>query len=495
MGSSSVRILRHLRCSAALGFAGAIFAFSVCAAHSEACKPRHFRPPFVVKSMGPCKFDPSALSFAGTPLDQARCLMRGMDHTRNLNPALPNLPPALASRIGGTAGLPPRGALARYLTSRPDLQGQFGVYLPAPLSSAGNNDPDMPQARYFVIHDTSGPRYGHRAFPDDINTTSHINNLKNFECDDGWGKAHVVVSRTGAMLLDHDFQIPWRETKFELAANFAGALKGLFVHIEMIQPRRSAGGARNDARSPDPAFTVAQYDALALLYTIASVRGGQWLIPAFHAAIDGNIPNGHDDPLNFDIASFAESVDRVVEMLNTPAELQAAIDAAAQNPPAETVTAAAEQPGSVAAAPSPPAASVQLAGGDPAQVHASTVHSEDAAAPDQANATKPKPDELKTGDPETKSADNCQPARLAKGHRLQRCRLGPAGARESARTRKTPEAGLVRSMGRRVSRQGRGARHRRGDLRPGHDGDAARYDGANGNPQPAGIPRTALAIP
>ena len=52
--------------------------------------------------------------------------------------------------------------------------------------------------------------------------------------------------------------------------------------------------------------------SLALLYVIASVRAGHWLIPAFHAAIDGHIPNGHDDPLNFDIDSFAAALERVM---------------------------------------------------------------------------------------------------------------------------------------------------------------------------------------
>ena len=44
------------------------------------------------------------------------------------------------------------------------------------------------------------------------------------------------------MLLAHDYSIPWRETKFEQAAEFGGALLGLFLHNELIQPRRSAAG-------------------------------------------------------------------------------------------------------------------------------------------------------------------------------------------------------------------------------------------------------------
>ena len=89
-----------------------------------------------------------------------------------------------------------------------------------------DNNPEAPAARYFVIHDTSGPNYGHRSFPDDIDSTAKFNNLKSYYCPDGWGKAHVVVNRSGDMIVDHDFGIPWRETKFERAVDFVGTLEG-----------------------------------------------------------------------------------------------------------------------------------------------------------------------------------------------------------------------------------------------------------------------------
>jgi hypothetical protein len=289
-------------------------AFAEQAAGVE-CKPRHFRPPFFVKTMGPCEFDLANLSFRGEPAEQARCLMRGMDASRNLGPTPQSLPDALANRVGGEAGLPGRDALAAFLATQ-DLQSDFAAYLWTPVSRANDDDPDAPMARYFVIHDTSGPNYGRRPFPTNINGDTNLNNLADFKCDDGWGKAHVVVNRVGEMLIDHELSIPWRETRFEQAANFSGALKGLFLHVELIQPRRSAGrGSRNDAQTPDPAFTTAQYDRLALVYVIASVRAGRWLIPAFHAALDADIPNGHDDPLNFDVESFANSLNRLVAKL------------------------------------------------------------------------------------------------------------------------------------------------------------------------------------
>jgi len=288
------------------------------------CKPDHFKPPFFIKSMGVCSFDPEILSYAGTPVQQAMCLMRGMDGSRNLLSRLSSLPAPLASRIGQTTGLPARATLSDYIAQQ-GLEGSLGHYLWLPVSRAHNNDLGSPMARYFVIHDTSGPNYGHRPFPDNIDDSPKLNDLRNFYCPDGWGKAHVFISRTGELLVGHDYSIAWRETKFEQAAEFGGALQGLFLHNELLQPRRSVPGhgGRNDARSPDPAFTTAQYDRLALVYVVASVRAERWLVPAFHAAIDAQIPNGHDDPLNFDIDSFARSLDSLMVTLGRPDQVQA----------------------------------------------------------------------------------------------------------------------------------------------------------------------------
>ena len=263
--------------------------------------------------------DDGNLDFQASQPQQAKCLMRGMDQSRNLSPPMESLPPALAERVGNDTRLPSREALSTFL-SKQDLEWDFAAYLWIPVSRANNDDANAPLARYFVIHDTSGPNYGRRSFPGDVDDDTKINNLADFKCSDGWGKAHVVINRSGAMLLSHELSVPWRETKFEQAANFAGALKGLFLHVELIQPRRAAAGhsRRNDAQSPSPAFTSAQYDRLALVYVIGSVRAGHWLIPAFHAALDADIRNGHDDPLNFNADSLANSLEGVVKKLEGP---------------------------------------------------------------------------------------------------------------------------------------------------------------------------------
>lgn len=310
------------------GLAAAILGYATTSSALAAnCKPARPKPIIILREPGPygaCGFALDRMSFSGEPIEQAKCLMRGMDSSRNLSPPVAQLPPALASRIGQDSGLPTREVLSGYL-SKQDLEWDFAAYLWKPVSRARDNDDGAPAARYLVIHDTSGPNFGHRGFPPDIDDTSRINNLDNFKCDDGWGKAHVVVNRAGAMLLEHEFDIPWRETKFERARNFDGALKGLFIHVELIQPRRSAGsGGRNDAETPTPSFTAAQYDRLALIYAIASVRAGHWLIPAFHAALDAGIRDGHDDPLHFDVDSFADALDRLVFRLRGSEQQQAA---------------------------------------------------------------------------------------------------------------------------------------------------------------------------
>ena len=57
---------------------------------------------------------------------------------------------------------------------------------------------------------------------------------------------------------------------------------------------------------------------------IASVCSRHWLIPAYHAALDADIPNGHDDPLSFDPESVAESIEAVVKKMQPPDEMRAA---------------------------------------------------------------------------------------------------------------------------------------------------------------------------
>jgi hypothetical protein len=464
----------------------ASLSLSVDRAISAGCKPSHFRAPYFIKSMGACAFDADTLSFAGTPVEQAMCLMRGMDVTRNLGPTLQSLPQALASRVGETSGLPSREALSAFL-SKQGLEWDFAAYLWQPLSRARDNDPDAPMARYFVIHDTSGPTYGHRSFPDDIDSNPKINNLQSFVCSDEWGKAHVVINRIGNMLLDHELSTPWRETKFEQAAEFGGALKGLFLHTEMIQPRR-AGAHGGDARSPDPAFSQAQYDRLALLYVTASVRAGQWLIPAFHAALDSEIRNGHDDPLNFSVDSFAASLQAVVDKVQGR---EAVVTASTEVPTVDTQTNGVASPDDgiwidaqwdrppqhASPAPAPviaPSADAQ-AGNPPTPVTVNaaaaptTNPDAGAAVPQHAMVTAERESESAREQKNT-SAESCE-TRFAKGYRRHSCDTDHADRRERRRH-------VVRSVDRDVSGESHIARHHGGDLRARHERTASRHNRA-----------------
>lgn len=314
-------MIRGGRILLAFAIAVAIAAPAEVLAGPPACKPKRARPPIVLKNMGACAFDPQSYAFAGAPPEQAACLMRGMDKTRNLAAAAAVLPPDFAARLGARTDLPAPQVLAGFLLAEGfDWDVASSVWYA--LSRARDNDPDAPTARYFVLHDTSGPNYGRRPFPADIDTRAKVNDLRNFKCRDNWEKAHAVINRRGEMLLSHDFGTPWRETKFERAKNFQGALKGLFLHVELVQPRRRAPGWRSgDTQTPTPPFTAAQYDSLALLYAMASVRAGAWMIPAFHAAIDSGIPGGHDDPLGFSIDAFAQSVSALLERVRRRTDL------------------------------------------------------------------------------------------------------------------------------------------------------------------------------
>ncbi len=283
-------------------------------AFASQCRPRRPLPSVILQSMGPCNFNVETLSFAGDSIQQAACLVRPVNRWAHLGPPLGNLPGAIAHRVGGSEALPDRAALTA-LINESGLAPQFAEGLNGELSHARDGDPFSPMARYFVIHDTSGPKL--HSFPANLDENARINNLARFRCSDSFELAHAVINRKGGVFFGHDFGVPWRSTKFERALFFGNALKGLFLHVELIQPRRRGPGGRgNDIAAPDPGFTAAQYRLLALLYTIASIRAGEWLIPAFHAVIDGDVRGGHDDPQNFKIEAFAEALEGIIEELS-----------------------------------------------------------------------------------------------------------------------------------------------------------------------------------
>lgn len=307
--------------------------FAFAADFSSAGKCRFAkRPPVVLNEKqieGFCKFDHATQSFAGTPAEQARCLLNPLQPVGRLGPSLDALPEALTRRVGSGADLPSRETLASLLRDRGATQDLIDT-LAQPVSHAHDNDPLARSATYMVFHDTSTPNYRTQPWPVSIDDDPKINNLKRYDCSNDIERAHVFINRGGKIFLAHDFTVPWRATKFETAQNFGPALKGLFLHVELIQPRRALKGygRNNDFLAPSPGFSRAQYDSLALVYTVASRRAGFWMIPAFHSVLDEGIRNKHDDPQNFELAQFAHSLDALIGELRTRT---AAADPAAQS--------------------------------------------------------------------------------------------------------------------------------------------------------------------
>jgi hypothetical protein len=267
--------------------------------------------------MGPCEFDIERLAFKGDPAEQAKCLLTPVRPVGRLGAPLAELPAVLAGKVGTPTGLPTQASVRGWLTGR-GLEDALTETLAQGVSRARDNDQQARPATYFVIHDTSTPNYGSLPWPRNLDDDAKINNLERYRCSNDIERAHVFINRGGAIMLAHDFTVAWRATKFEMATNFGEALKGLFLHIELIQPRRRDPklGRGNDFLAPQPGFTPAQYDALALVYVVASVRAGFWMIPAFHAVLDEGIRNKHDDPQNFELQSFAVSLDRMLESLS-----------------------------------------------------------------------------------------------------------------------------------------------------------------------------------
>ncbi|HEX8845876.1 MAG TPA: hypothetical protein VF791_14585 [Pyrinomonadaceae bacterium] len=266
----------------------------------------------------PCIFDDSSLSYKGTPQEQAKCLLRPVLMGGHLGAALKKLPSPLDKLIGEPLNVD-RAALQRYLTEQNISEADLGGLLSDPLSPANTSDPGAPLARYFVIHDVSTPNYLDQPFPPDINDATWMwNDLRR-----RWVSkkvTHVYINRLGDSVTAVDFKTelpaPNHGTKFA-RDRLRNKGKGLYLHVELVQPRRRdpQGGPNNDRFAPVPGFTGAQLQRLALVYLAASVRRGEWLIPAFHAAVDIGIPDAHDDPQNFDTNGWANELQALLKSI------------------------------------------------------------------------------------------------------------------------------------------------------------------------------------
>ena len=264
-----------------------------------------------------CLFDKETLQFAGSAVEQARCLLRPVKIAGNLGAAPEKLPAPLEKIIGKTIEIK-KAKLRRYLLKSNFEENTLGGSLDQPLSKAKLPNGAEIGALYFIIHDTSAPYLKDEPFPPEINDARwRGNNLSIWKTQP---VAHVFVNRAGESLTVVDFGEPVKRgfgTKF--ARDFLKQpAKGLQIHIELVQPRRRDKNRQpenNDAVAPVPGFTEKQYEKLALLYVAASARRGVWLIPAFHAAVDAGIKDAHDDPQNFEIELFVGKLKALLKKL------------------------------------------------------------------------------------------------------------------------------------------------------------------------------------
>ena len=260
---------------------------------------------------GPCRFDTASMSFAGDAKAQARCLLRPVKAFKELGPAPERLPMILERLVDAPLPLS-KTAFRAYLARQGVSEAQLGGSLDRRLSRSHDDALWGAPARYFVLHDTSTPHFGDAPFPADIDGDGEVNRLAYYRSEEP--AAHVFVNRRGEVYLGHDFLEPWRATKLELNRHVGEPSKGLFLHVELVQPRRRhpEGDPDNDALAPDPGFSGLQYRRAAELYVAASLRAGRGLIPAFHAVMDKGFEDGHDDPQNFDLSAWAAAIEAVL---------------------------------------------------------------------------------------------------------------------------------------------------------------------------------------
>jgi hypothetical protein len=271
-----------------------------------------------------CLWDNTTVRYQGTPLEQATCLLRAVSKGGTVAEIEAQLPAHLATRIGQPVSIR-RSALRHYLHAQGIHEMSLGGGLDDPLSTT-EGEPARP-ALYFVIHDTSDILCSREDFPDNSDSPDARWNLAaTWETSK---QAHLYLTRDGAVYSPQGrtFSVPWRATKHEMT--LGESTRGRFLHIENVQLRRpeleddasltnAEGHCVNDRIAQRPGFTPKQMHLLALTYIAASIRAGEWMIPAYHAVIDASFPGGHDDPQNFDLVAWSEIIDATVADIERP---------------------------------------------------------------------------------------------------------------------------------------------------------------------------------
>ena len=245
---------------------------------------------------------PDRCDLNATAVQQAKCLLRPVRKFAHLGDPLQELPAPLLTLVGQpTATSVTQEQLKRFLDAKGIREADVGGAVSVRLS----------RPKYFVIHDTSDLLTSSE-FPSTINdAASSLNNLSRRVTRK---VGHVYIDRTGqsATAVNFESRTPPSGTKFGLCHH---SQRTAFLHIENIQPRLRDPSVRfrNDALAPEPGFSEAQLERLALVYVVASVRSGKWLIPAYHSPIDLGFADRHDDPQNFDLETWATKLSELIE--------------------------------------------------------------------------------------------------------------------------------------------------------------------------------------
>jgi hypothetical protein len=266
----------------------------------------------------PCKLVPTSEI---SSVDQAKCLLRQPKIFGNVGPTLTALPVPFNQLLTQPTIDLDKATFRKYLQAKGIKEADIGGSLDKPVSRTNNNDPSAELARYFIIHDTSTPNLGNANFPNNINEATWEFNKFNKYGSGANSPSHIIINRVGESTTRQDFNTPWRSTKRESNAICGtNKCKGLFLAVELVQPRKCQPNTgqkqcspptKNDAKSPDPGFTKAQLDRLAVVYIAASVRRGKWLIPAFHVVLDIDAGD-HDDPQNFNLDQWSKQLNGIL---------------------------------------------------------------------------------------------------------------------------------------------------------------------------------------
>ena len=245
----------------------------------------------VVSAQGVCnsfQAVPERCDLNAAPVEQAKCLLRPVKKFAHLGEPLRELPAPLDSLIG-----------------RPT---EFSITLQQLKHF-------LAEPQYFVIHDTSDLLPA-TEFPANINRPNW--SLNKLSSRVGTKICHVYINRVGQSATAVVFESPRPPSGTKLG-RCNRVPKTAFIHIENIQPRIRDRSVTfpNDALAPVPGFSDAQLERLALVYVVASVRSGKWLIPAYHSPLDLGFPGRHDDPQNFDLQAWATKLQTLIGVLRS----------------------------------------------------------------------------------------------------------------------------------------------------------------------------------